>query len=112
MQTIDKLLLRSRDGTTEVGTVLSAVFLCVLPRVPVSEVPAEQCHESAYENTYFMHYAARQVQMVQSAAVSMSRITQGYEEVMQMDEAPVVAGKYIVAPFIFTVQPCFHRSYL
>ena len=45
--------------------------------------------------------------MAQSAAVSMSRITQGYEEVMQINEAPVVAGKYIVTPFIFTLQPSF-----
>lgn len=59
--TIDKLLLSSRDDATEVGTVLSAVFLCVLPGVSVGEVPVGQRSESGYKNTYFMHYAARQL---------------------------------------------------
>lgn len=38
--TVDKLLLTGRNDTAEVGAVLSAVFLRILPGVPVSEVPA------------------------------------------------------------------------
>lgn len=38
-ETVDELLLGSRDDTTEVGAVLSAVFLCILPGVSVGEVP-------------------------------------------------------------------------
>lgn len=37
-QTIDKLLLSGGDDTTEVGAVLSAVFLCVLPGVSVGKI--------------------------------------------------------------------------
>lgn len=44
-QTINKLLLSSRDDTTEVGTVLSAVFLCILPGVSVGEVPVAMAVE-------------------------------------------------------------------
>lgn len=40
--TIDELLLGSRNDTTEVGTVFSAVLLCILPGVPVGEVPEGQ----------------------------------------------------------------------
>lgn len=60
-RTINKLLLSSGDDAAEVGTVLSAVFLCILPGVSVGEVPVGQRSESGYENTYFIYYAARQV---------------------------------------------------
>lgn len=33
--------------------------------------------------------------MLQSSAVSISQITPGYKRVMQIDEAPEAAGKYI-----------------
>lgn len=58
--TVDEVLLRSSDDAAEVGTVLSAVFLCILPGVSVGEVPVGQRGESGYENTYFIHYAGRQ----------------------------------------------------
>lgn len=38
-KTIDKLLFRVGEDATEVGAVLSAVFLCILPGVSVGEVP-------------------------------------------------------------------------
>lgn len=51
IHTIDKLLLSSGDDTTEVGTVLSAVFFRILPGVSVGEVPVGQHSVSGYENT-------------------------------------------------------------
>ena len=51
IHTIDKLLLSSGDDTTEVGTVLSAVFLCILPGVSVGEVPEGRHRVSVYGNT-------------------------------------------------------------
>ena len=51
IRTINKLLLSSGDDTTEVGTVLSAVFFCILPGVSVGEVPVRQHSVSGYENT-------------------------------------------------------------
>lgn len=40
LHTVDKILLAGRNDTAEVRAVLSAVFLRILPGVPVSEVPA------------------------------------------------------------------------
>jgi len=56
--TVDKLLLSAGKDTTEVGTVLSAVFLCIFPGVSVSEIPMGWNNGSSEEDTY---YAARQI---------------------------------------------------
>lgn len=57
-RTIDELLLASRNDTAEVGAVLSAVFLCVLPGVPVGEVPVGQHGESGLWK-YIFHVPAQ-----------------------------------------------------
>lgn len=48
--TVDELLLGSRDDTTEVGAVLSAVFLCILPGVSVGEVPVGRHGEIRFDS--------------------------------------------------------------
>lgn len=55
--TIDELLFSRWDDTAEVSTVLSAVFLCILPGVSVGEVSVVQPREHGYKNTYFMLYS-------------------------------------------------------
>lgn len=53
--TIDKVLLSRRNDATEVGAVLSAVLLCILPGMSVSEVPVGEHRDSGYENIHISY---------------------------------------------------------